>query len=182
MAKETLERTVHLPEGFRAEAEGGLVRVISPKGEAQRKFNARGVELRAEGGRITITGRPVSKRIGALVGTIESHIKNMAKGLEHGYEYKLATVFSHFPINVIAKGDKVEINNFTGEKKPRYAKIVPGAAVEVKGKDIFVRGNNKEAVSQTAANMETGTKVRGKDRRIYQDGIYLVSKGLKKVQ
>ena len=86
----------------------------------------------------------------------------------------VTTVYNHFPINVAVKGNNVEINNFLGEKLPRIARILPGVKVEIKGKDVFVRGSDKEAVGQTAANIEAQSRVSNKDRRVFQDGIFLV--------
>ena len=68
------------------------------------------------------------------------------------------------------------VNDFT--TKPEYAKILPNATVEVKGKEIIVKSHDKEAAAQTAANLENATKVRGKDERRFQDGIYIVEKGV----
>ena len=39
------------------------------------------------------------------------------------------------------------------------------------------KGNNVEDVGQTAANLERATVVKGRDIRVFQDGIYVVSKG-----
>jgi len=88
-------------------------------------------------------------------------------------------IHSHFPMNVQVSGKEVIITNFTGEKKPRKAKIIgPNTAVEVKGKDVIVKGTNKEHVGQTVANIESITKVRRKDLRVFQDGIYLTEKNV----
>ena len=50
------------------------------------------------------------------------------------------------------------------------------AKVSVKGDEVTITGVNKEDVGQTMANLEQATKIRGKDPRVFQDGIYLVSK------
>jgi len=39
-----------------------------------------------------------------------------------------------------------------------------------------VRSGNKYAAGQTAANLEQATRVRKKDRRVFQDGIFIVEK------
>ena len=42
--------------------------------------------------------------------------------------------------------------------------------------DVIVSGIDKEAVGQTAANIERSTTVKNRDRRVFQDGIYRVAK------
>jgi large subunit ribosomal protein L6 len=101
----------------------------------------------------------------------------MITGVRKGFTYKLKIVFSHFPISVKVQGKTVLIENFTGERNPRKAKIVGNANVKVSGDDIIVQGINLEDVSQTAANIEQATKVKRKDPRIFLDGIYLYERG-----
>jgi len=67
----------------------------------------------------------------------------------------------------------VAIENFTGERSPRMARIMGEAKVVVKGDDVIVQGINIEDVSQTAANIEKATKVKVKDPRVFLDGIYV---------
>ena len=85
-------------------------------------------------------------------------------------------VYSHFPMKIAVKGDKFIIENFLGEKAPRSAMILAGAKVTIKGNEVFVTGSDLEKVSQTAANIERATKIRGFDPRVFQDGIYIVEK------
>jgi len=65
------------------------------------------------------------------------------------------------------------IENFTGEKNPRRAKIIGDVKVKIQSEDIIVQGINLEEVSQTAANIEQATKVKKKDPRVFLDGIYI---------
>lgn len=178
MVEKQIEKQVVLPEGVTGEVQG---REVSLKGfgqESQRKFKAHNVSFKQENGNIAVIGNPGSRKMNAIVTTIASHINNMAKGLETEYVYKLTMVYSHFPMNVAIKGNVVEINNFTGEKKTRIAKIMQGATVTIKGKDVVVKSHNKETAGQTAANLESATKVKGKDKRIFQDGIFIVEKAV----
>jgi len=46
----------------------------------------------------------------------------------------------------------------------------------VKGDDIIVEGINIENVGQTAANIQLATKIKDKDPRVFQDGIYVYEK------
>jgi large subunit ribosomal protein L6 len=69
------------------------------------------------------------------------------------------------------------VNNYFGEKVPRAAKILDGVNVKVSNKtEITVSGIDKEAVGQTAANIERCTTIKNRDRRVFQDGIYLLNK------
>ncbi|MBN2066875.1 MAG: 50S ribosomal protein L6 [Candidatus Diapherotrites archaeon] len=176
MVKEKIEKKVELPEGFSPAIEEHTVTIRSGKGEASREFKAKGVSFRQQDSTIVLEGKPASRKMNALLATIASHIRNMAAGLQNPYQCKLAVVYSHFPMSISVKGSVVEINNFVGEKHPRVSKIRPNTTVEVKGKEVIVKGSSKEGVGQTAANLERATKVRGKDRRIYQDGIFIVEK------
>jgi len=100
----------------------------------------------------------------------------MIKGVTKGFTYKLKIVFSHFPITVKIKEKTLIIENFTGERNPRKAKIMGDTKVTVKGDDIIVQGINLEDVSQTAANIQNATKIRRKDPRVFLDGIYVYEK------
>jgi large subunit ribosomal protein L6 len=71
---------------------------------------------------------------------------------------------------------RVVIENFMGEKAPRTARIVGDVEVEVSGDEITVKGIRLQDVSQTAANIEQATKVKGKDLRVFLDGIYVYEK------
>ncbi len=77
-----------------------------------------------------------------------------------GFTYKLKIVFSHFPISVKVREKTVAIENFTGERSPRAARIMGRTKVTVKGEDVIVQGIDIEDVSQTAANIQRATKVK----------------------
>jgi large subunit ribosomal protein L6 len=102
----------------------------------------------------------------------------MTKGVTKGFTYKLKTVYAHFPVTVKVneKEKKVVIENFTGEKTPRVTKIIGDTKVKVSGEDILVQGTKLEDVSQTASNIETGTRIKDKDQRVFLDGIYIYEK------
>ena len=91
-------------------------------------------------------------------------------------------VYAHFPMTVKVKGNIVTIDNFLGERSPRVAKIIGDAKVSVKGEDVTITGINKEEVGQTMANIEQATKIKGRDPRIFQDGIYLVDKSQEEIE
>lgn len=175
-----MEKKIKIPEGVEIKVEGFKVMVKGPKGELERDFTSplyrNYIEIKVEGENVVVKSSVDKRKIKAMVGTIAAHIRNMIKGVTQGYVYKLKAVYVHFPMTVEVKGDEILIKNFLGEKMPRVAKIVGNVTVKVQGQEIIVEGIDKEAVGQTAANIEQATRVTNLDRRIFQDGIYLVSK------
>lgn len=105
-----------------------------------------------------------------------AHLKKTFFGLQNEYVYKLESCNVHFPMTLKVEGDKLVITNFLGEKTPRLAKILPGVKVDIKGQKITLTSHDKDAGGQTAANFEKATKIRCRDRRIFQDGIFLVER------
>lgn len=165
-------RSIEIPEEVDVKVEGRVVMVKGEKGTLTRDFSHASVSVQLEEDLIKIRANWPRKREEALVGTICSHIQNMMIGVTKGFTYKLKIVFSHFPISVKVREKTVTIENFTGERSPRIAKIMGDAKVMPKGDDVTVQGINIEDVSQTAANIEIATKIKKKDPRVFLDGIY----------
>jgi len=179
MVKEVIVRKeVEIPEGVNIEVKDKTVEVKGPKGTVRRDFSyARNVRIYKENNKVVVESYFANRRLKALTHTIAAHIRNMIEGVKEGFRYKLKIVYSHFPISVKVQGDKVIIENFLGEKAPRIAKIVGNTKVKVEKQDIIVEGPDIEEVGQTAANIEQATKIRGFDRRVFVDGIYIYEKG-----
>jgi len=169
---ETL-KTVEIPENVDAKIDGRIVTVRGEKGELTRDFSHTSISIHLEEKVITVQANWPRKREAALVGTVCSHIQNMITGVTKGFTYKLKIVFSHFPISVKVREKTVVIENFTGERSPRTAKIMGDTKVIMKDEDVIVQGINIEDVSQTAANIEKATKIKRKDPRVFLDGIYV---------
>ena len=168
--------TVKIPEGVEGKLEGRNITIKGEKGELSRDFSHAPIKITVEDKIVTVQASWPRKKEAALVGTVSSHIQNMIKGVTKGFTYKLKIVFSHFPITVKVKGKTVTIENFTGERNPRKAKIIGDTKVTITGDDIIVQGINIEDVSQTAANIQNATKIRIKDPRVFLDGIYVYEK------
>jgi large subunit ribosomal protein L6 len=84
--------------------------------------------------------------------------------------------YAHFPMQVRVEDGDVVIENFLGEKSPRRTPVRGDTEVEVDGETVLISGPDKEAVGQTAADIEQLTKVSGKDTRVFQDGVYITRK------
>ncbi|MEM2122250.1 MAG: 50S ribosomal protein L6 [Candidatus Bathyarchaeia archaeon] len=175
------EREVPIPEGVEAKLNGKIVEVKGGIGALKEDLSHAPVDLKLEEGRFVVSAVWPRKRQRALVSAIASLIKNMIIGVTEGFTYKLKIVYAHFPMSIkVDKARKrVVIENFMGEKAPRTALIVGDVEVEVSGDEIIVKGPRLQDVSQTAANIEQATKVKGKDLRVFLDGIYIYEKGKK---
>ena len=170
------ERFVEIPEEVQVSVEGSRVTVSGPKGKLERDFSKVPVNIELTDGKVRVWALWPKKKERACVGTVASHIKNMIIGVTEGFTYRMKVVYVHFPVTVRVEGRKVVIENFLGERKPREAEIVGDVQVLVEGDDVIIRGIDKEAVGQTAANIEQATKVKGKDVRKFVDGIYVYEK------
>jgi large subunit ribosomal protein L6 len=170
---------VTVPQGVQVTIQGASNKttVKGPKGELSRSFRSRGVQMRVEGNAVIVEKAMPRKKEKAAVGTFASHVQNMITGVTKGWTYHMKAVFNHFPIKMTAQGDTFLIENFLGERAPRKAAILPGVKVTVKGADVTVEGTDIQSVSQTAANIESATRIRNKDIRVFQDGVYITKKG-----
>ena len=172
-----VKREIGLPENVTATIENSEITIKGQKGELKRVFSHPQLKIKIENNKIIIIGKDIRRKQKALIGTVVAHIKNMIKGVNEGFEYKMKTVFSHFPIKTSVEGNTFVIQNFLGERSPRKARILEDVEVEAKGEDITVKGIDKEKVGQTVANIERATTVKKRDIRVYQDGVYRISKG-----
>jgi len=168
-----ISRTIQAPDGVAISLEGKKVTVKGAKGTIVRDFSFIPISINADGKNIRVWAEWPRKKEAALIGTIHSHIQNMISGVQKGFTYKIKIVFSHFPISVKVQGKTVLIENFTGERRARRAKILGDVKVKVEAEDVVIQGLNLEDVSQTAANIEQVTKVKRKDPRIFLDGLYV---------
>jgi large subunit ribosomal protein L6 len=173
----SVKRTVTIPEGVSVSKEGTILKVKGQMGQLERDVWYPGVDVTVDGEHLIISTESRKKQVTAMVGTLAAHGTNMCKGVMSGYEYTMKVVYSHFPIQLKLQGEKLEIVNFLGEKNPRHAKILPGIKVKVGTDQVTVSGLNKELVGSTAANIERATRIRDRDPRVFQDGIYVVSRG-----
>lgn len=175
MKKEIIQE-IEIPEAIEANIDGNLLTVKGEQGENKREFEVEGLEFKLKDNKIIIGDKKATKKEKKIINTIVAHIKNMIKGVQEEFEYKLKVCFNHFPITVEVKDNEAIIKNFLGEKIPRKVKILRGTKVNADKGIITVSSNDIELAGQTAANFEKATRIRMKDRRVFQDGIFITSK------
>jgi large subunit ribosomal protein L6 len=175
--RKNLLSEIELPESIVGLIKEGFIIMRKGQEEQKRKLNNL-MEIKIEGNKIILKVDKSTKRERKIFGTFEAHIKNMIKGLNEKFKYRLQIVSVHFPITVSIDKAKNEFNvkNFIGEKVDRKIKLLPDVEVKVNKDIIEVESSNKESAGQVAANLEKGTKIRNRDRRIFQDGIFIIEK------
>lgn len=181
--KKNILSEIAIPSEIQVSLNESVVIMKSNGKEIKRKFpESPKVEMKQEGNKIIIKSDKATKRELKLVNSIIAHIHNMISGLEEEFVYKLEVCNVHFPMVVKVDGDDIKIKNFLGEKIDRHAKILPNVKVKVSGNNIEVSSPDVEAAGQTAARIEIATKIRNRDRRVFQDGIFITSKPDRKTQ
>ncbi|MCL5788491.1 MAG: 50S ribosomal protein L6 [Candidatus Marsarchaeota archaeon] len=152
---------------------GRTVTVEGPKGTVSKDINIPPLAIRSEGASVIVEATNLKLREKALIGTTLAHLGNMITGVTKGFTYRLKMVYAHFPLSIKVDQNTVKIENFIGERAARVAAIVGQVDVKVDGEDVVVSGVDKEAVSQTAANIQKATHIRQYDPRVFSDGVYI---------
>lgn len=171
-----MKRKINIPAEVQVEIDGRKIKITGSNGKLQREFPQM-VDVRIEGKEIVLRSGD-RRKDKAVLGAWAAHVQNMIRGVTRGFGCKLRVVYRHFPMSLQVRGDKVMISNFLGERKPRQARILPGVKVDISGQDVLVTGADKEAVGQTAANLEQATRLSKRDRRKFEDGIFIIEKGI----
>ncbi|MCL5433758.1 MAG: 50S ribosomal protein L6 [Candidatus Marsarchaeota archaeon] len=143
-----------------------------------RNFNDALIEVKKDNKKLIIQAKKDNKILlkkGKMAeNSFAKELTNDMEGTNKYFEINMQTVFAHFPITIEVKGEKIFIKNIIGERAPRISQIVGNTKVEIKGQNVRIYGTKIDDVSQTAANIRKTCKMRNKDNRIFQDGIYKV--------
>lgn len=167
---------IEIPDDVSAEVDHLDLTVEGPNGSVTRRLWFPDVSVDVEDDHVVIESEADDANTRATLGTFESHVQNMLHGVTDGWEYQMEIFYAHFPMQVNVEGDEVVIENFLGERAPRRVPIRGDTEVQVDGEEITLSGPDKEAVGQTAADIEQLTRVNDKDTRVFQDGVYITQK------
>lgn len=174
--KKKIYQEIEIPEGIEVNIDGNVISIKGEKGENKREFGIGKLTFKVEKNKIILGYEKASKNEKKRINTIAAHINNMITGVQEGFEYELKICSGHFPMTVETKEKEAIIKNFIGEKKERKINLPEGIEIEINKEIIKIKAIDKEIAGQAAANFEKATKIRNKDNRIFQDGIYIVKK------
>ncbi len=167
---------VQIPEGISCKMDGKIMNFSRGNISVSRKIVEYNVSVSISGNEVMIGCAKANKKDIANVNAQVAHLENVFAGLKEPFLYELEICNVHFPMTVKVDGKRVVINNFLGEKVPRSANIVEGVNVKVEGNKVLVMCADIEKAGQTSANIEKAARVTKKDRRIFQDGIFITKK------
>jgi len=171
--KRKIHESIEIPAGMNIEAEGQVLKMQKEGKTLEKKLP---FTVKKEGNQIVITMDKATKKEKKLIKTARAHVNNMISGFEKKYVYKMQICAVHFPITAKVAGQELIIKNFLGEVKDRKAKLSPEVTVKVDKDIITIEGLDKDKVGQTAASIENAARIVKKDRRIFQDGIFIIEK------
>ncbi|MAG23994.1 50S ribosomal protein L6 [Candidatus Pacearchaeota archaeon] len=176
-----IQESIEIPEGIECTFSDRAIKCKSSDLEISRSVTTPTIQVKIEKNQLTLFVLKGNKKEYKIIKTLISHLKNTFSGLKEKFVYELESANVHFPMTLKVEPGLLIINNFLGEKVPRTAKILPNVEVKVEGQTIIVSSNDREAAGQTAGNFEKATKVHNRDRRVYQDGIYITKKAGKEI-
>ena len=170
------EEELDIPDNVQVTYKSKMLQVTGPLGKTHKSFKKIPVDITINEKKIMLKATGTRNKDFAIMRTAKSIIRNICEGVIEGYTIKMKIVFSHFPITVKVNEKNVLIENFQGERAPRLTKIWGGTKVTPKGDDVTITGHVLTDVTQTAAEIENGSRVKNKDHRVFLDGIYKFEK------
>ncbi len=180
-----IEEQIDIPKGLSVTIDDSKqITIEGEKGKVVKDFShakSLDITVNKEDGKMTINAPFPKKREISMAKTVKNLILNCFSGVQEQYIYKMKIVYSHFPITVEAPkrgDDKVLIKNFIGERAPRVTNAVGDVSIKTDKEEVVVTGCDKESVGQTCANIQLKCRIRDKDKRVFQDGIYVFAKYL----
>ena len=167
---------IPIPTDVTAEIDRFDLTVSGPEGSVSKRLWYPDITVSLEDDNVVIHSEQSDAKTTATIGTFSSHVRNMFHGVTTGWEYEMEIFYSHFPMQVRVDDGAVVIENFLGERAPRRTSIHGETQVSIEDERVVLSGPDKEAVGQTAADIEQLTNITDKDTRVFQDGVYITQK------
>jgi large subunit ribosomal protein L6 len=179
--KQDIREELEIPQGITIQLVEGVFSITAAKGEVKKKLHSPKIKVGLQNNLVVFEAKKGTQREKRMIKTHIAHLKNMMRGVTQGHNYKLKICSGHFPMTVSVKGDFFEIKNFVGETIPRTVALPEGVKVVVDGQFVLVESVDKEKAGRTAALIEKLTRRAAYDKRVFQDGIFIIEKDGKPV-
>ncbi|NLE07345.1 MAG: 50S ribosomal protein L6 [Parcubacteria group bacterium] len=142
------KKGIKIPEKTEVVMNNGLVSVKGPKGSLERNFRS-DVTISINDGHISFSIAKENKQTRSLWGTYASHLKNMIKGVNEGFEKKLILEGVGYKSQV--NGNKLVLA--LGFSHPVEVEIPSELTVKAEKNIISVSGMDKESVGAFTAKV-----------------------------
>jgi large subunit ribosomal protein L6 len=142
------KKEIAIPEKTEVTMNSGVISVKGPKGTLERNFRP-DISINIDNGSISLSLAKENPQTRALWGTYASHIKNMIKGVNEGYEKKLILEGVGYKSQV--SGNKLVLA--LGFSHPVEVEIPQGLAVKAEKNVISIGGIDKEMVGSWSAKI-----------------------------
>jgi len=168
---------IEIPQGINVTYEDGVFSVKGAKGALARRIRDKEISVKLGDGIVTLALARETDEARALWGTYAAHIRNMFAGLTEGFEKQLEIE----GVGYRAEAQGNEITLHVGFSHPVKLQAQEGVEVSVEKNLITVRGADKDAVGQFAANIRAVKKPEPyKGKGIHYVGEYIIRKQGKK--
>lgn len=140
---------IELKEGTQAKIENNFIIIKGPKGELRQELHKL-VQVEVDGNKVTVNVKDKeNKKEKSLWGMYFSLIRNMAVGVNEGFEKKLE--INGVGYRVAASGNKLNLS--LGFSHPVVFDLPEGVSAQAEGNIITLKGANKQLVGETAARI-----------------------------
>jgi len=174
--KQDIHEELEIPQGITLNLDKGVFQIKGPKGEVKKELHNPKVKASISNNSVIFEAEKGTQREKRLIKAYIAHLKSAIKGVNQGHVYKLRICSGHFPMTVSMKGNVFEIKNFVGETIPRTLPLMDGVKITIDGHFVIVESVDKEKAGQTSASIEKMTRRAPFDKRIFQDGIFIIEK------
>lgn len=174
--KKDIQKIIKVPDNCSVRIMDKEIFIKNGQEEIAIKFKIAGFKPKMQNGSLILEKKFGNKNDKKLINSLANHILNAINGFEKKYEYQLQICSAHFPMNVKIEKNKLIIKNFFGERKDRILEITPNTLIKINNDIISVISANKELAGQQSAQIENITKITSRDRRVFQDGIWIIKK------
>ncbi len=173
--KQAITETITLPQGVQAEYVDGIL-TVKAKNELKRNLFRPKIAVSVDAENITLHVDSSTQREKKQLYTMKAHILNMIRGSQEAHTYKVKVCSGHFPMNVSISNGVLTVKNFLGEAVPRKLVLKKDVSVVLNGDIIEISSPYIERAGTQASDIEQLTKITNRDRRIFQDGLYIIEK------
>ena len=142
------KKGIVIPDKTEIKMEAGVVYVKGPKGSLERAFR-NDIKIVIGDKEVSLSLAKVNNQTKALWGTYASHIKNMVKGVNEGFEKKLVLEGVGYKSQVI--GNKLVLA--LGFSHPVEIEIPPGLTIKAEKNIVTISGIDKELVGSWSAKI-----------------------------